>query len=324
MPSIGEKLILWYQQNKRPLPWRALRDPYAILISELMLQQTTVRVVIPYFERFLKRFPTLTSLARAQDDEVLSLWSGLGYYTRPRNLIKLARLVRHQLPQTYDQLLELPGVGPYTAAAVASIAFNEPVACVDGNVLRVITRLKSINQDISKPSTVADIRKLAQSLLTKNSPGTFNQAVMELGATICTPKNPSCLLCPIRQNCLSFKNQNQHLLPVKSKKKKQEPWLWQIILCSKNKKLALVKNSNGTPWLKNSWVLPGTAVKLKTKQPKKFHFTHSITHHRIFVFIKKKSPQKASKHWTWIDPSQVHKLGVSSVVHKVLNFTQDL
>ncbi len=191
--SAGRRLLAWYRRNRRDLPWRRTKDPYAIWVSEMMLQQTRVVAVIPYYERFLARFPDVHALARARIDDVLALWSGLGYYRRARHLHEAARRVsRDGFPRSEAHWRELPGIGPYAAAAIASIAFGERAAAVDGNVIRVLSRLNA---------THAPVRELAQAWISSRSPGDFNQAVMELGATVCTPKAPLCPRCPLSSSC---------------------------------------------------------------------------------------------------------------------------
>ena len=197
--AIRTRLLRWYGAKKRDLPWRRTKDPYRIWISEVMLQQTRVDTVIPYYERFIGAFPDVRSLARAKEERVLKNWEGLGYYSRARNLLAAAREVvadyGGKLPDTAERLKDLPGFGPYTSAAVASIAFGEPAATVDGNVRRVISRLFARNQGIED---------LAQGLVDPKNPSAFNQAMMELGALICLPRNPKCVVCPVRSDCRAF------------------------------------------------------------------------------------------------------------------------
>ncbi len=321
MQDLIKSLETWYVKNKRDLPWRKTQDPYKILVSEVMLQQTTVRVVIPYYERFISEFPKAKTLANADIEKVLSLWSGLGYYSRARNLQKaMIEVVRRKhFPNNFDALLELPGVGPYTAAAVASMAFGEPAAAIDGNVIRVISRLFNIADDISTKKGQTKIKKYAQSLLNPKNSGLHNQALMELGATICVPKNPSCMLCPWMKSCRSLKEGTINLRPVKKKMRKQDPWLWTLRLIKKDGKIALVKNNDGVPWLKNTWVLPGKAIALKKSHRLKIDFCHSITHHKISVRVLNGRPDdlKGQK-VVWIDPKKGLKVGVSSIVTKAL------
>jgi len=202
--TLRVNLAAWYATAKRDLPWRRTNDPYAITVSELMLQQTQVVTVIPYYKRWLKQFPTWDALARAKESEVIKAWEGLGYYRRARNLQMLAKIVvlaGGELPHDEEGLLKLPGFGPYTAAAVGSIAFGLPLAVLDGNVMRVLTRVLAKSEDISLPRTRAILQEIATVFLGDGDPSIHNQAVMELGATVCLPHNPMCLICPLQGGC---------------------------------------------------------------------------------------------------------------------------
>lgn len=203
--GLRRKLLAWYAANRRDLPWRRTSDPYAIWVSEVMLQQTRVAVVEERYRAFLARFPTIGSLARAREEDVLALWSGLGYYRRARMLHKAAQLVANKhggtLPRSAQELRLLPGVGSYTAAAIASIAFGEPVAVVDGNVQRVLCRLMRWEADKSDTQLKRKVEDVAARLVDPVQPGDFNQAMMELGATVCLPRNPQCAACPLRRHC---------------------------------------------------------------------------------------------------------------------------
>jgi A/G-specific adenine glycosylase len=200
-----ENLLGWFRQFQRDLPWRRSKDPYCIWLSEIMLQQTRVAAVIPYYERFLKRFPTVQSLAEATHEEVLRLWAGLGYYSRARNLQKAAQwIVAKQggvFPAARAEVLELPGIGTYTAAAILSIAFDKKLAVLDGNVARVLARLGAVRGDLRSHVRWRHLQQTADTLLDPCSPGDWNQAVMELGATLCTPRSPQCLVCPVAEFC---------------------------------------------------------------------------------------------------------------------------
>src|SRR4051812_19169233 len=200
--SFRSNLLTWYDANRRDLPWRRTGDPYRIWLSEIMLQQTRVGAVLDHYRRFLERFPDVQSLARAREQSVLAAWSGLGYYRRARNLHACAKVIAKQrggkFPSTAADLQELPGIGRYTAAAIASIAFGEPNAVVDGNVERVLQRVTG-NSELS----VSETWELAEALLAPKRPGDFNQAMMELGATVCLPKEPKCLVCPVVKSCVS-------------------------------------------------------------------------------------------------------------------------
>ena len=220
---ISKRLIEWFKNNKRPLPWRNRSTWYDIWISEVMLQQTQVKQAIPYYHRFKKHFPNVSELAKASQEYVLKIWEGLGYYSRARNLHLAAQIIvnqyRGQIPQDKNELLKLPGFGPYTTNAVLSLAFNKPYAVVDGNVQRVIARLFLITDDIRQTQTLKKINYLVGELISLRSPAVFNEAVMELGATICTPDQPLCASCPINDYCLAFKKDYAQCLPFKSRLK---------------------------------------------------------------------------------------------------------
>lgn len=220
--SLRDSLLTWYAQHRRDLPWRRTRDPYAIWLSETMLQQTRVSAVIPYYEKFLALFPTPGELAEAPESDVLAAWSGLGYYYRARNLQKAARQIVELggIPKTYEALRSLPGIGDYTAAAVASIAFGLPHAVVDGNVLRVLSRLFADGADIASLAGRKHFTQVANDLLEPADPSSFNQAMMELGATICLPKNPQCLLCPLARLCGARATGRQSDFPIKRNRPK--------------------------------------------------------------------------------------------------------
>ena len=219
-----QRLLAWYQRHGRDLPWRHTRDPYAIWVSEIMCQQTRVETVIGYYERWMQSFPTIQSLAEAREHDVLKCWEGLGYYRRARHLHQSAQRImdefRGEFPRDYDSILSLKGVGGYTSAAIGSIAFGIPKGVVDGNVLRVATRVLGINNDIRKSTTVREIQSWMDAVIDTHSPGDFNQAVMELGATICSPTKPSCEQCPLANGCVAFAMAATDKIPYKSPAKK--------------------------------------------------------------------------------------------------------
>ena len=225
LASLRKQLLDWFYQFQRDLPWRRTKDPYSIWISEIMLQQTRVAAVIPYYERFLARFPDGRSLAEAPQEEVLRLWSGLGYYSRARNLQKAAQqIVAHhaaEFPCEEAAVLALPGIGNYTAAAILSIAFGAKYAVLDGNVARVLARLGAIRGDLRESRRWRSLQETAGKLLAPNLPGVWNQAIMELGAMICTPRAPQCLLCPVAEFCKARKSGDPESFP--EKRKKREP-----------------------------------------------------------------------------------------------------
>lgn len=223
----SEELLQWYERSKRDLPWRRSKNPYYIWVSEIMLQQTRVDTVIPYFQRFIEKFPTVAALASAPESEVLKAWEGLGYYSRARNLQSAVREVHEQyngvVPSDKSEISELKGVGPYTAGAILSIAYNQPEPAVDGNVMRVLSRYFALEDDIAKQSTRIKIEHLAQGLIPLGEAGAFNQALMELGATVCTPRAPQCLTCPVQVHCAGRLAGIAEALPVKTKAKPPRP-----------------------------------------------------------------------------------------------------
>ena len=222
LPELPNKLLEWYDTQAHALPWRGSRDPYQIWLSEIMLQQTRIAAVEPYYARFLERFPTVQALAAAPLDEVLKTWEGLGYYARARNLHRLAqRLVNEyqgQFPVTAEALQHLPGIGRYTAAALASIAFGERAAVLDGNVIRVLARLLDLPNDVTQPETIAQLWQWAEDLLPAERPGDYNQALMDLGRLVCTPRRPNCQACPLAADCLSRQHGTSAQRPVKKAK----------------------------------------------------------------------------------------------------------
>ena len=246
-----EKLLTWYQQNKRDLPWRQNTDPYRVWISEIMAQQTRISAVIPYFNRFVQRVPDVFSLANLPQDELMKLWEGLGYYSRARNLQAAAKVIVDQyggvFPSDYDSILSLPGIGEYTASAIGSISFDIPAPVVDGNVLRVFCRYLNDFSDIASPKTKKNMCSFLQNVIPHHCPGEFNQAVMELGALICAPNSiPACDICPLQNGCLALKNNNWDMLPVKSAKSTRKEENYTIVLvCCDDQILLKKRKSSG-------------------------------------------------------------------------------
>ncbi len=220
--NFATRLITWYHLNARTLPWRQQPTPYTTWLSEILLQQTRIKQGLPYYHKFITTYPTLNHLAQATEKEILHLWQGLGYYRRALNLLRCAQeiITNHNgtFPTNYKQLCTLPGIGPYTAAAIASIVFHEPIALVDGNVYRVLARIFGQQDNIQTPQAQKKFTKLAQSLLDTQQPGIFNQALMEFGALHCTPAQPRCNTCIFSDICIAKKQQLQHILPIKTKK----------------------------------------------------------------------------------------------------------
>lgn len=217
-----QQLMEWYEQHDRPLPWKDEKDPYLIWLSEVILQQTRVAQGLPYFEKFKAHYPTVDDLAKAPADEVMKLWEGLGYYSRARNMHATAKYISQQLggqfPTSYQEILQLKGIGPYTAAAISSFAFDLPHAVVDGNVYRVLARYFGMDTPIDQTVGKKNFSKLAQSLLDYSQPGRYNQAIMDFGAVQCVPKSPKCTSCPLQDGCLAYQSNRVDRYPVKSKK----------------------------------------------------------------------------------------------------------
>jgi A/G-specific adenine glycosylase len=253
-------LLSWYKANKRNLPWRKDQDPYKVWVSEIMLQQTKVDTVIPYFYNFLEKFPTVYDLAVAEEQEVLKAWEGLGYYSRARNLQYAVREVVEKydghVPDQPEQLEKLKGIGSYTKGAILSIAFNKPEPAVDGNVMRVFSRLLTINDDIAQPKTKKRFELITREVISHDDPSSFNQAIMDLGATICTPKSPSCLLCPVQEHCQAYSAGMEEQLPVKSKAKKNKKIPYYVLqIRNENGEVAIEKRKD-EGLLANLWQFP--------------------------------------------------------------------
>lgn len=248
---LRRRLLGWYRRSRRDLPWRETRDPYAIHLSEIMLQQTTVAAVLPYYRRFLERFPTASRLARADEEEVLALWSGLGYYHRARRLHAAVREVESRwggrFPETVEDLRSLPGVGEYTAAAVASIAFGLPEAVVDGNVIRVLSRTFALRGDSDSARLRRRCREIAGALLAPRLPGDFNQALMELGATACTPRSPRCSSCPLRVDCEGRRRGDPERFPGSPGRRAAVTVLRSAALVRERGRLLLARIPEGRP-----------------------------------------------------------------------------
>lgn len=341
----SDKIVKWYENNKRALPWRDTSDPYKIWLSEIILQQTRVIQGLPYYNNFVSRYPTVTKLAAANEQEVLRLWQGLGYYTRARNLHKCARSVvdfhEGNFPGTFRELLSLPGIGEYTAAAIASIAFNEKVAVVDGNVFRVLSRLFGIDKPINSPEGKDVFAKLANDLIPEKNPGTHNQAIMEFGALFCTPKNPQCAACVFQKNCIAYNRQIQHLLPVKLKGKESKRRYFYYVVVEHKDHLLMKKREE-----KDIWTGLYDFHLIEKKRPVKFeklleeeplrqiaknaeeikttkNYKHVLTHQTIFSrFIIVKSSKRSvqpDKNHSFYSLHQISALPKPVLVSRFLN-----
>lgn len=245
-------LIAWYQQGHRALPWRTTHDPYKIWLAEIILQQTRVVQGTPYYNAFITQYPTLQDLAAASETEVLRTWQGLGYYSRARNLHQCARMILNKygdkFPSDYEGLLQLPGIGPYTAAAIASIAFREVVPVVDGNVLRVLARVFGITHPVNNPLGKTAIQKIAKQLMVTTTPDVYTQAIMEFGAVQCTPKKPACDTCIFQADCIAFQTQQVEVLPKKEAKVKVKKRYFHYVILQVGDKLLMKKRAKGDIW----------------------------------------------------------------------------
>ena len=266
-PRVGriqEQLLAWYEEHRRDLPWRRTSDPYAIWVSEVMLQQTQVATVRDYFERFMRRFPSVEALAKATSDEVLHAWQGLGYYSRARGLLAGARAVvehhRGRVPDDPALLRALPGVGPYTAGAIASIAFGRPEPIVDGNVTRVLCRVFGLDGDPKRAPLNAELWRIARSLVPANAASSFNQALMELGATLCVPKQPRCELCPIGRDCRALGEGRVSELPALGRRPAVTAVRMVAALIFRSQRVLVVKLPESAPRWAGMWQFPATEL----------------------------------------------------------------
>lgn len=304
--AIRSKLLSWYDANRRDLPWRQTSDPYRIWISEIMLQQTRVGAVLDHYRRFLERFPTVDTLAQAREQSVLAAWSGLGYYRRARNLHAAAKVVASemdgQFPRTAAGLLELPGIGRYTSAAIASIAFQEPKAVVDGNVERVLARVTG-NEKLSERETW----DLAESLLSHERPGDFNQAMMELGATVCLPQNPKCLACPVINYCVS---RGSHAPKIKDQRILRQI---SLALPQKEDSIWLVQRSKSLSLMPGMWELPEIAVNGHVPAAR---FKHSILDTDYEVSVHR--VEATFENGRWVRTSRLPQMALTGLARKVL------
>lgn len=316
-----KQLLAWYQHAQRDLPWRRTRDPYAIWVSEIMLQQTRVTAAIPYYERFLARFPDAASLADAAEADLLAHWAGLGYYYRARNLQKAAQQIARlgKFPRTYEGIRELPGVGDYTAAAVASIAFDLPHAVLDGNVFRVLSRVANDQTDISSTAGKKHFAVLAQNLLDPDHAGDFNQAVMELGAMMCLPNNPQCLVCPVADLCQARAEGTQNLLPVKSKRMKSVEIERTLFWIERDDCVLLWQRPAGARLMPGFWELPEQEHLPDVEGGEDLgSFRHTITFHNYVFQVRRIDPPKKIGACQWVDKEMLLTLPLSTIVKKAM------
>ncbi len=340
-----ENLLRWFDANRRPMPWREDPSPYRVWVSEIMLQQTQVVTVIPYFERFVATFPTVASLAVADVQEVLKMWEGLGYYSRARNLLKAARMVVQNLegsfPTTFVGWIALPGVGEYTAAAVSSIANGEAAPSVDGNVLRVFSRFWGIEEDVSLPATRDAVRERLRPHIRKADPSAFNQAMMELGALVCRPRSPDCANCPLSSRCVARCRGLTELLPVKARGGKV-PHYTEVVGVIQRRDKVLLCRRHEAGLLGGLWEFPGgrrqgkeglrqllaksvfkqTGLSIKVLQ-KRGSVTHAFSHFKLTLqvysceVIEGKAVAHEHDAVRWVSPVALQALPLSTAQRKV-------
>jgi A/G-specific adenine glycosylase len=319
--AIRRALLEWYAQAKRDLPWRRTKDPYLILVSEVMLQQTRVAAMASYFERFVQRFPTAGALAAAGESEVLHAWSGLGYYSRARNLQKAAIWINGLgvFPDDYHALRALPGVGDYTAAAVASIAFGRPYPAVDGNALRVLSRITADAGDIASPETRERLTAVARALLDRKQPGDFNQAVMELGATVCVPRSPACAACPVARYCEAHATGRERDYPVKLRKPRRSEVHETLYFVEREDHLLLWRREEESERLAGFWELPGRhQLGNVAGAVAAGEFRHTIVNTTYHFRIVRASVQSVPGGVSWIPKSRLRELPLSTATKKAL------
>ena len=336
--ALRRKLLRWYEKNKRDLPWRRINDPYAIWIAETMLQQTQVKTVLPYYDGFLTAFPNVDTLARAPRERVLRLWSGLGYYRRAENLSSAARQLmrrnRGKIPRDYDELRALPGIGDYTAGAILSIAFQQRYPAVDGNVRRVLSRLFDLKNQ-------TEVRARATQLLPRSRPGDFNQALMELGATLCAPRMPNCAACPVNSECAARQSGDFGRLPLSRKKNDFKDVTWPLAVVRRRGKI-LLRRRAATSVLARLWELPGGEIVKREKAeialrrelhdsagsfpaPRRIgELRHGITYRRIRAPVYLFDCPSAARiglpgtNWRWATVSELDDFPMSSMIRKAL------
>ncbi len=315
-PKLRRRFLDWYEESRRDLPWRKGRDPYSIWISEVMLQQTTSQAVVGFYARFLDRFPRVGDLAEASMEEVYEQWAGLGYYSRARNLHRAAQqLHANGFPQSHVQLLDLPGFGPYTSRSVASLAFDEAVGVVDGNVIRVLSRFYALGEAWWTVAGRQQFQNLADQWVEGVASSQMNQAMMELGATVCRPLSPNCPSCPLRTECVAYAEDRVTAYPLVREKRANEILIWRVNVKEDRNKLGLVKNDYA-PFLKGQSIFPGLVERVQTR-PKDFIVSHSITHYQIYVqFSASIDDQDLSIDWVALE--NVPRVNPSSLIAKVL------
>lgn len=353
-----DPLISWFYKNKRSMPWREESTPYRRWLSEIMLQQTRVDTGIPYFLRFVERYPDIPSLAKAQEDDVLKLWEGLGYYSRARNLLKAARVMVEQheseFPRTEKEAKALPGVGPYTTAAVLSMAYGIPLPSVDGNVLRVYARLTALGENVMEAGTVKKVQQALDTIIPRECPGDFNEAMMELGALVCLPANPACGACPVQDHCQAFATSQVEQLPIRIKKDtttRHRYWVFYVLDSTQTKVAAKKNPPKGL--LGGLWAFPmaelGTSHDSQRDRGKREKasqsevetagqwadymdpfeymgkYTHVFSHRKWFVEVFHSTTDKENlpEGFQWVPVENLKELAFPEVYQKVIRLMEE-
>jgi len=321
LPSVARLLLAWYRTGHRDLPWRGTTDPYRIWVSEIMLQQTRAQAVIPYYRRFLERFPTVETLAGAAEDEVLALWSGLGYYSRARNLRRAAQTVAAagRFPSEYEAIRALPGIGDYTAAAIASIAFGQPRAVLDGNVVRVVARVDNDAADTASPRTRRRFLEIAQGWLHRAHPGEFNQALMELGATICLPRNPLCAACPLAPVCRAKREGTVAQVPVKLRKMSPVQIEGELLIVRRRGRVLLRQRDAASRRMAGFWDLPAPEDLPAARLGGILGLVrHTITHHHFTLTVREAAARVPRSGFRWFASTEMARIPLTTTARKAL------
>jgi A/G-specific adenine glycosylase len=319
--AVRQRLLAWYERSKRDLPWRRSRDPYRVWISEIMLQQTRVAAAIPYYERFLNRFPSVRELAAAPEQDLLAAWAGLGYYARARNLQRAAKRIVElgKFPAEHASIRELAGVGDYTAAAISSIAFGLKHPALDGNVIRVLSRLTAEPGNVASSVVRKRLLACADRLIDPHRPGEFNQALMELGAVVCLPKDPQCPACPLRRLCAARLQGRERELPLKVPRPNPIVVEQQLLVIQKSKRILLWQRAAVSRRLAGFWELPEPEhFPAAEIGPKIGVFRHTIVNTNYLVRVHRASTVRVPKGFRWLPEKKLNKLPLSTTAKKAL------
>ena len=348
--AIANQLITWYKKNGRDLPWRHTKDPYIIWLSEIILQQTRVEQGLPYFYKFVEEYPSVQDFAEAQEDDLLRLWQGLGYYSRVRNMHKAAKMVMSQFqgkfPSRYEDAIQLTGVGEYTAAAIASFSQNQAKAVLDGNVFRVLTRYFGIDTPINSSAGKKQFQHIADELIPLAEPGLYNQAIMDFGAIVCKPKLPDCGNCPLRMNCVAYSNNQISQLPVKTKGKASRNRYFNYFIVEKDQQILLTKREDNDVWA-NMYEFPLLETELELVsnelqqlpafqeyfsgssiqqigEPVKHILSHQNIYARFYRIVDGIDLIKKNPSWNYYNSDNLDKLAkhklIFSFINKYLNY----